>query len=94
MQGHGEKDLIRMSNTYNYLTLKTLLNYRTLSITIKFNPRRVLPSPLIVLFLPAARRFGGKQAHWPYASRYFPPTSRVLNAATKRSRLVFLARLR
>jgi len=39
--------------------------------------------PLFVCFLPVYRRFGGKQAHWPYASKYFSPISRLLNAASK-----------
>ena len=40
-------------------------------------------TPPLVRFLPTSRRFGGKQAHWPYASRYFSPISRLLNAASK-----------
>ena len=51
-------------------------------------------SPSFVHFLPVSRHFGGKQAHWHYASRYFSPISRLLNAASKCNRLLFLARPR
>ncbi len=48
----------------------------------------------LFIFLPVSRHFGGKQAHWHYASRYFSPISRLLNAASKCNRLLFLARPR
>ena len=55
---------------------------------------QTLFSRYLCVFLPVSRHFGGKQAHWPYASMYFSPISRLLNAASKCSRLLFLAKPR